>query len=138
MNLTWIEAVTHSQTPNGVFYTENTHGPHGAEFILFPLPNQTFDDMQKAKAFIYRQKDVVKLRVANETDWDDRFKAAYFRDPRVKPLKWYQVHQDDKIIRKQRHKGLTPTEFVDQFVLPNIGKTEDEMRAKYGTKIYSY
>jgi SAM-dependent methyltransferase len=132
----WIFKTAWESTPNGVPFTDNIHGPHGSAFVIFPLPFHNEDDINRAKAWIRYQRDVVSLKVAGDHEWDDLYKSAYFRDPRTRALKWYQIEQDDKLIRKERKKGTTPKEFVDKFVLPHIGRTEDEMRKKHGEKMY--
>lgn len=132
----WFLDVVWDSTPNGVPFTEDTHGPHGAAFVVYPLPYHTEEDIKKAKQWLRNQKDVVSLKIASDYEWDDIYKSAYFRDPRVRPLKWYQIEQDEKLIRKERKKGTTPKEFVDKFVLPHIGRTEDRMRGEHGEKIY--
>ena len=125
-------------TSNGIPFTEDIVSSQGAAFVLFPTPQNTKEDIDKAKSEIRDQRDAVRISIANDEDLDDRYKSAYFRDPRTKELKWYQIEQDEKLIRRERKKGTTPTEFVDQFVLPFIKETEEKYRGKHGDKMYTY
>lgn len=123
------------KTTNGIMFTESIISSQGASFILFPEKEHTKSEIEAAKREIHRDRDVVSLRIADEGDRDDIYKSQYFSDPRVRPLKWYQIEQDENLIRRERKKGTTPTEFVDKFVFPFIKETEKKYRSKYGDKI---
>lgn len=125
-------------TENGMLYTWELAGPNGASFILYPDQRHTKEDIDKAKALLRHNQDVVSLSIADDNDRDELFKADYFRDQRTRQLKWWQIEQDDKLIRKERKKGTTPTEFVTNFVLPFIKETEAKMLADHGKKMGNY
>jgi hypothetical protein len=125
-------------THNGILYTWELAGPQGASFILFPDEIHTKEDIDRAKAWLRDNQDVVWLKVANDDDRDDLYKSDYFRDPRTRPLKWYQIEQDEKLIRRERKKGTTPEEFVTLFVLPFVKETEIKMLEKHGENMYNF
>lgn len=133
----WIKSVTHDVTSNGIPFTEEIVSHKGASFILFPISDlqKTSKFIDKAKSEIRNQRDAVSIKVADDNDLDELYKTAYFRDPRTKALKWYQIEQDEKLIRSERKKGTTPTEFVDKFVLPFTKETEKKFRDRSGDKI---
>jgi len=133
----WIKSVTHDVTSNGIPFTEEIVSHKGASFTLFPISDlqKTSKFIDKAKSEIRNQRDAVSIKVADDNDWDELYKSAYFRDPRTKVLKWYQIEQDEKLIRSERKKGTTPTEFVDKFVLPFTKETEKKFRDRSGDKI---
>ena len=112
------------KTGNGMVYTWQLAGSQGAAFILFTERTSTEDDMKQAKAWLRENHDVVHLSVADDGDLDYLFKSQYFVDPRCRPLKWYQIEQDEALIRKCRREGMSPTEFVTVHVLPNIERSE--------------
>lgn len=132
----WIFDVAWDSTTNGVPFTEDIVSHKGAEFVIYPLPFHTDEDIKNAKGWIRSNRDAVKISVADANDWDELYKSAYFKDPRTRDLKWYQIEQDEKLIRRERKKGTTPSVFVDQFVLPRIDKTEIAFRKKHGDKMY--
>lgn len=124
-------------TKNGIMYTWDIASSQGASFILFPESHHTQKQIKQAKAEIRNDHDVVSLKVADEDDRDYLYKGEIFRIPATRPLKWYQIEQDEKLLRKERKKGTTAQQFVDTFVLPFTKETEAKMLAKHGTKIYS-
>lgn len=117
-------------------YTWDIASSQGASFILFPEATHTKEQIKQAKAEIRRNQDVVSMRVADENDRDYFYKGEIFRIPATRPLKWYQIEQDDKLLRRERKKGTTPQQFVDTFVLPFVKETEAKMLAKHGEKMY--
>ncbi len=125
-------------TKNGIMYTWELAGSQGASFILFPTADNTQEQINAAKQDLRDSRDVVSLRVASEEDMDDLYKSDYFRDPRTHALKWYQIEQDEKLIRKARKSGVTIEQFVTDYVLPFTNLVEAKMFAKFGDKIYSY
>lgn len=124
------------ETPNGIGYEEYIESVNGATIILYPEENHSKEDVSEAKKWLKDNLDVVSIRIADNWDLDNAYKKDIFRDPRTKKLKWYQIEQDEKLIRKERKKGTTPEEFVTKIVLPNVKKTESEMKKKYGKSIY--
>lgn len=123
-------------TSNGIMYTWELASSEGASFILFPEEGTSKEEIEKAKQYLKNNQDVVWLKVANEDDRDYLYKSDYFRDPRTRPLKWYQIEQDEKLIRRERKKGTTPTDFVTNFVLPFIKQTEENMLEQHGENMY--
>jgi hypothetical protein len=105
---------------------------------LFPNESHSKEDIAKAKAWLRDNQDVVWLKVADDDDQDDLYKSEYFSDPRTRALKWYQIEQDDNLIRRERKKGTTPADFVTNFVLPFIKETEAKMLAEHGEKMYNF
>lgn len=136
----WIKSEAYGVTSNGIPFTEEIYSSRGASFVLFPITDKqsTSEEISKAKAEIRDQRDAVSIKVAGDSELDDLYKSAYFRDARVKPLRWYQIEQDERLIRAERKKGTTPTEFVDQFVIPFVAETEKKYRKKFGDKIETY
>lgn len=124
------------QTSNGISYQDFIESVHGSTIILYPSEDKSKSEIDKAKRELRGERDVVKMRVADDWDLDDLYKTAIFRDERVKTLKWYQVEQDEKLIRKERKKGTTPQEFVTDIVLPNVKETEKKYKKEYGKSIY--
>ena len=127
-----------STTPNGISYEEDIVSSEGASFILFPEKNQTQDEVKKAKEWIRSNRDVVSIRVAKEDDWDEIYKSEIFRHKLTKPLKWYEIKSDSETIRKERIKGTSIDEYVNNIVLPNIEQTKKELFLKYGDAIFTY
>ena len=125
-------------TNNGIMYTWELAGSQGASFILFPTADNTQEQINAAKQELRNSHDVVSLRVASEEDMDDLYKTDYFRDKRVRPLKWYQIEQDEKLIRKARKAGVTIDQFVTDYVLPFTNLVEAKMLEKYGQKMYNF
>lgn len=124
-------------TNNGIMYDEAGHSIHGVYLILFPKDKHTKEDTAKAKAELRHKFDVTGIKISDENDWDELYKINYFRDPRIRALKWYQIEQDENIIRRERKKGTSPKEFVEKFVLPFTKQTEKKMKEKSGNAIYS-
>ncbi len=113
-------------TSNGVSYTYDIVSSQGASFILYPRPEHSDADVAVAKREIRNSRDVVSMRVASDEDLDYLYKDAYFRDPRCRDLRWFEIEQDEKVIRRERKKGTSPADFVTHFVLPftEINKTK--------------
>lgn len=112
------------KTSNGVAYTWDIVSSQGASFILYPGPEHTADDVKRAKAEIRAERDVVSIRVADEDDRDEDYRAQIFRDPRTKPLMWYEINADDrKLIRRERKAGTSVHDYVSRYVLPCIRET---------------
>lgn len=124
-------------TKNGILYTWELCSSEGASFILFPSPENTQEEINAAKLEIKSDHDCVWLRVANDDDRDYLYKTAIFREPDTKPLPWYQINQDETLIRKERIKGTAPADFVKRFILPFIKETEQLFLQKHGETIYN-
>jgi len=128
--------MTTEHTPNGIMYKWYLVGPQGAGFILFPEKSHTKEDINRAKLHLRNSQDVVTLRLANIDDRVDHYKAKVFEHPATRPLKWYQIAQDELVLKREMLKGTTPDEYVQQFVLPYIEETEQVFLARYGEDIY--
>ena len=122
-------------TSNGVSYTYDIVSSQGASFILYPRLGHTDADMADAKREIRNSRDVVSIRVASEYDLDYLYKDAYFRDPRCRHLRWFEIEQDEKIIRKERKNGTSPSDFVTHFVLPFREKNRAKAIETFGVSI---
>ena len=125
------------ETDNGVMYGEGGLSPSGQAFILFPDQEHTKEDINLAKADLRRKFDVTTIKVASEDDWDYLYKGAYFKDQRLRPLRWYQIEQSPYIIRRERLKQTPPWEFVEKFVLPYVEKVERENAQTSKGRIYN-
>lgn len=125
-------------TSNGIEYSWELAGSQGAAFILYPASEHSHDDIQKAKNELRDSRDVVSIRIASEQDLDARYKSAYFSDPRTRPLRWYQIEQDEKLIRNSRKEGISPTDFVTRFVLPRVEEVMRKNLAEFGEKIINF
>lgn len=104
-------------TENGMLFYEYMTGLQGARFILFPADMHSLEDIAEAKRELRSERDVVSLSMATAEDRDDFYKSNIFRDKRVKSLK--QVELDDNLVRKERLKGTSSTDFVTKYVLSN-------------------
>ncbi|MFA7307646.1 MAG: hypothetical protein WC026_13340 [Hyphomicrobium sp.] len=122
-------------TSNGIQYTYDLSS-NGGHFTLFATANHTEKEILNAKNELKHERDVVSLKLATDEDFDDYFKLEYFRDARLRNLKWWQINQNEKLIRKERKKGTTPTQFVDNFVLPLVSQTEQFYREKHKGLIF--
>lgn len=130
--------MTLEKTSNGIEFTEQIESNRGASFILFPQKHHSKQDVENAKDEIRDNRDVVHIRTAKEKDRDDLYKSEYFRHPKVRPLKWYQIMQDSKIIRRERRKGTSIDDFVEKFVVHRTKLTEEKFRKKFGSKMYNF
>lgn len=124
-------------TSNGIKYNWELSGPNGAAFTLFPN-NNTIEQIAAAKRELRNDNDVVRLSIADDNDLDYMFKSDYFRHPATRSLKWWQIEQDEKLIRKQRKAGLTPDQFVERFVLPFTKEVEARNLAQFGISMYDF
>ena len=122
-------------TSNAIAYTWELAGSEGASFILYPNKDHTQKQIADAKRELRNQRDVVHMKIASEEDRDYLYKSAIFRVPSTSKLKWYEIEQDEKIIRQERLKGTSPLEYVKKIVRPNIKKTTEDMIKKFGEKI---
>lgn len=127
-----------TEPKTGIPYTWDLAGSRGANFILYPTSDHSPELIAQAKNNLRVNHDVVSVHVATAEDRDRLYKEEYFRAPRTVPLRWYQIEQDEKLIRRERLKGTTPTEFVERFVLPFIKQTEAKFLETYGEHIYTH
>lgn len=125
-------------TPNGIEFSEELVSSEGAAFILYPKETDTEEMIAAAKSYLKNARDVVSLRVASEEDLDDLYKSLYFRDPRTRELKWYQIEQEEKTIRQARKQGLTPEDFVTIHVLPYTQQVQARNEQRFGSSIYTF
>lgn len=91
--------------------------------------------ISEAKKELRNTRDVVHIRLATSEDWDELFRTEIFRHPATKALRWYEINAPLDKIREQRMKGLTPAEYVEQFVLPFIAETKSANIARLGEDI---
>lgn len=124
-------------TANGIKFTEEITSVNGATITLYP-DNHTAEEIEVAKAEIRRDLDVVSMRVASEEDRDYLYKGEYFRIPSTRSLKWYQIEQDEKLIRRERKAGTTPAQFVERYVLPFVAEVEARYLLFYGESMYKF
>jgi hypothetical protein len=86
---------------------------------------------------LFNNRDVVSMKVANERDWDERYRTEIFAHPLTRTLRWYEINADDYgLLRRERGKGTSVEEYVKTFVMPFIEETEAVNLNKYGEQIY--
>lgn len=120
-------------TSNGIMFSEDIISINGAAFMLYPAANHTKADIDKAKRELRDQRDVVRLEIANEEDRDELYRAEIFQVPETKSLKWYEINAEDrKLLRKERKAGLTPTQYVQKYVLPFVEQTRNANFKHFG------
>lgn len=121
-------------TENGIGFSEEIVNINGAAFVLFPDDHHKLEHIEEAKQELKGDRDVVRIKVANERDRDDLYRSAIYRDPRTRSLKWYQINADDyKLIRRSRKEGTSVGEYVTRYVLPMVEKTEADNLKEFGT-----
>lgn len=124
------------KTSNGIAYTSQAISYNGADFVLYPGPHHTEEDIKKAKEELFRSRDVVRIALASDSDRDGLFIKEVFMCPAVVPLRWFQININHQLIRSERLKGTTPEEYVTRYVLPVIEQTHAENLQKFGESIY--
>jgi len=124
------------KTSNGIPFSEDISSIDGASFILFPKRTHSPEEIAFAKREIRVERDVVSLKVAKEEDKDEQYKSEIFSHPETRKLKWYQIEQDENLIRRERKKGTTPNLFVLRYVLPYIKRTEKKFKKEHGESMY--
>lgn len=92
-------------TKSGIPFTEEIASINGAEFVLYPEPSHTKQQIREAIAEIKDNRDVVYIKVADERDRDELYIRNIFRHPLTRPLRWYEVNISD--IREKRKQGVT-------------------------------
>lgn len=125
-------------TPNGIFYKEQDLFPDGVSFVLFAPAETPADDLLQAKAFLRDTRDVVGIKVAKEADWIDQYRREFFCDPRVRDLKWYQVNDDNQLVRAAVRQGLSPADYVTTWVIPCSAYAESKNMSEFGSVIYTF
>lgn len=123
-------------TPSGIKYNY-TIGSQGGYFIVYPNEKQTNEEVKKAVDYIKENRDVVSIRVAILSDKINLFTDILFKHPKTIALKWYQINQDEKLIKKAVLKGWDIDYYIDTYVLPLIEQTEKENLNNFGNRIYN-
>lgn len=123
-------------TKNGIFFTEEIASINGAEFVLYPEPTHTKQQIREAIAEIKDNRDVVYIKVADERDRDERYIRDIFRHPLTHQLRWFQVNIPSETIREKRKQGLPVVDYIREYVLPFVAETEAGNLKKYGEEIY--
>ena len=104
------------QTANGIEYGWGLANSQGAWFVLFPDKNHTNDDIKTAKQLIRNNQDVVSMRVANDGDRYDRFRAEVFRTKKTRHLHWSQIELGIDDWKKANKEELTVEGFVNKML----------------------
>jgi hypothetical protein len=132
-----LKDMNYEKTTNGIEYTEEIAGSGGAGFVLFPTAAYTAEMIKEAIREIFDNRDVVSLKVANERDWDERYRTEIFAHPQTRPLKWYEINADDyEALRHERIKGTSVDDYVRDFVLPFVAETKARNLKRFGNKIF--
>ncbi|MCR8557362.1 hypothetical protein KXD93_06900 [Mucilaginibacter sp. BJC16-A38] len=128
---------TYEKTSNGIEYTDELASSNGAAFVLYPTAAHNTEMIKAAIRELFNNRDVVSMKVANERDWDERYRTEIFAHPLTRTLRWYEINADDYgLLRREREKGTTTEQYVKTFVLPFIEETEAVNLNKYGEQIY--
>ena len=129
------------RTSNGVPYDWELVGPAGARFMIYPEPHHTKYDIKKAKSILRNERDVISLSIADDLDLDRLYRAAIFRLPEIRPLKWYEINADNpKLIRQERLAGTSAIDYAEKWVLPIsfVEQTRKNNLEKFGEAIFIY
>ena len=129
----------YEKTKNGIEYTDEIASINGAAFVLYPTAEHTEEMIKAAIRELFNDRDVVSMKVANERDWDERYRTEIFAHPLTRNLRWYEINADDyELLRQEREKGTSQAQrkYVKAFVLPFTEETEAVNRNKYGEQIY--
>lgn len=123
-------------TPNGILYTLALAGPSGLSFTLFP-DKHTLSQINTATRWIRDNHDVIRVSIAQEVDYDLLYRSDILALPEIKNLHWYQKSINNmKLLREFRLRDMSPEQYAELCVFPNIEKVEKENLAKHGNKIY--
>lgn len=125
------------QTFNGIDYTADIVSARGSSIVLYPEPKHTKEQIKAAKSWLRGERDIVSIRIADEADRDNLYKTQYFRHPKVKPLKWYEINTDEATIRRERRRHTSIDTFVEAYVLPLVEQTHQHNLNLYGDSIYN-
>jgi hypothetical protein len=127
----------YEKTKNGIEYTDEIASINGAAFVLYPTAGHAEEMVKTAIRELFNDRDVVSMKVANERDWDERYRTEIFAHPSTRSLRWYEINADDYgLLRRERDKGTSVEEYVKTFVLPFTEETEAVNLNKYGEQIY--
>jgi hypothetical protein len=121
-------------TPNGIRY-DYSLGNQGGYFIVYPNKNSESEILEAIK-YIRSNRDVVSIRLAKFEDKVELFKSDLFRDKRTKHLKWFQINDEIKLLKKAVSNDWTLDYYIETFVIPFIQETEDKNKIEFGSKIY--
>ena len=122
-------------TANGIEY-EYGVVYQGAHFILYTTDQHTPEQINTAKADLRKRFDVITIKVANDHQWDERYKCEISAHPLVKHLRWFEIDtDDDKKIHQHRLKGTPIEVYINLFVLPNVQQTKAKNIELYGEEI---
>jgi hypothetical protein len=105
-------------TSKGVAYSWDLCGPQGAAFVVYLNEEQTRQDYYNAVHELKNSRDVVCIRQAHTEDWDEIYRNAIFCHKDTKHLKYYQINDDRRLIRKCRLEKMSIDEYVKVHVLP--------------------
>lgn len=126
----------YEKTSNGIEYTDEIASCDGASFVLYPTAEHNQGMIKAAIRELFNERDVVTMKVANEKDWDERYRTEIFAHPLTRSLRWYEINADDfELLRREREKGTTAEQYVITFVLPFTAETKAANLNKFGTKI---
>lgn len=126
----------YEKTNNGIEYTDELAGSNGASFVLYPAKEDTAEMIKAAIRELFDNRDVVSMKIANERDWDERYRTEIFAHPLTRPLRWYEINADDyNLLRREREKGTTAGDYVKTFVLPFTAETKSANLNRYGEQI---
>jgi hypothetical protein len=129
--------MNYEKTTNGIEYTEELAGSNGMAFMLFPTPEHTTEMIKTAIRDMFDIRDVVSLKVANEQDWDERYRSEIFAHPLIRPYRWFEIKAGDyDTLRRERLNGTTVEDYVKQYVIPFADETRKKNWAKYGDKMF--
>lgn len=124
-------------TKNGIPFTEHIGSPRGADFVLFTNDSHTKEDVATAKAQIRAQRDALTVKVASLFDRVDDYKSRIFSLECCKPLKWYQIEQDEDLLKSEFLNDCTPQQFADKHIIGKAKATERKYLKLYGNSIYN-
>jgi hypothetical protein len=128
---------TYEKTSNGIEYTDELASSNGAAFVLYPTAAHNTESIKAAVRELFNNRDVVSMKVANERDWDERYRTEIFAHPLTRTLRWYEINADDyELLRREREKGTTTEQYVQAFVLPFAAETKAANINKYGERIF--
>jgi hypothetical protein len=127
----------YEKTTNGIEYTDEIASSEGASFVLYPAAEHTPGQIKEAIRELFDNRDVVSMKVANERDWDERYRTEIFAHPLTRPFKWYEINADDyMLLRRERLKGTTVDSYVRQYVVPFSAATRLRNFEKHGNKMF--
>lgn len=129
----------YEKTTGGIEFTDELAGSNGASFILYPAKEYTAGMIKTAIRELYNSRDVVSMKIADERDWDERYRTEIFAHPLTRSLRWYEINASDyELLRREREKGTTAEEYVRAFVLPLVAETRAANLNKYGERIFEW